>query len=384
MVERTTNVIEKITNQQFLMGVIFIAKHQDADLLARVCRNYVDIKKNSISAGFSMPGKQFEEYLKKIAYIDLSTLDVTPTVESTVETITNCLQPLFAVKVHLNPSSDTQMFVQDLLMVQRLKNYSMSRLFCETIRACLMSLYNVSGGLRESIWCAFAFIKVPDILRQLYSMSEGQSLYNLLFHNCHIALLISLKGYDEKLDYCPDVVKAIEQLCEDPILDFMDTKCACNTIELLLVELGKQHLVNEKHIKQFTSKRDTISSALMKIDLNNQQQQSPIKFVIRAESPFSGILKALSADYNKMQEALVSMLCQVLTGNSLELILSVATVEGKLKTFVSRLINCNEMSKQVPGEAAKPAMTRSSLFDVSFLILTFIVQMYGSNVSDSL
>lgn len=341
------------------MGVIFIAKHQDADLLARVCRNYVDIKKNSISAGFSMPGKQFEEYLKKIAYIDLSTLDVTPTVESTVETITNCLQPLFAVKVHLNPSSDTQMFVQDLLMVQRLKNYSMSRLFCETIRACLMSLYNVSGGLRESIWCAFAFIKVPDILRQLYSMSEG---------------------YDEKLDYCPDVVKAIEQLCEDPILDFMDTKCACNTIELLLVELGKQHLVNEKHIKQFTAKRDTISSALMKIDLNNQQQQSPIKFVIRAESPFSGILKALSADYNKMQEALVSMLCQVLTGNSLELILSVATVEGKLKTFVSRLINCNEMSKQVPGEAAKPAMTRSSLFDVSFLILTFIVQMYGSNV----
>lgn len=90
MVERTTNVMEKITNQQFLMGVIFIAKHQDADILARVSRNYVEIKKNSISAGFSMPGKPFEEYLKKIAYIDLSTLDVAPNVELTaVETITN-------------------------------------------------------------------------------------------------------------------------------------------------------------------------------------------------------------------------------------------------------------------------------------------------------
>lgn len=157
------------------MGVIFVAKHQDADIMSKINRNYIEIKKNSISAGFNIPGKQFEEYLKKIAYIDWKTLDVVPNSESTaVETITNCLQPLLAVKVHLNPSSDTQMFVNDLLMIQRLKNYSLSRLFCETIRACLMSLYNVSGKLRESIWCAFAFIKVPHILRQLYVMSEGK------------------------------------------------------------------------------------------------------------------------------------------------------------------------------------------------------------------
>lgn len=120
----------------------------------------------------------------------------------------------------------------------------------------------------------------------------------------------------------------------------------------------------------------------MKIDLNNQQP-SIIRFVIRAEPPLTGILKALSADYNKMQEPLLGMLCQVLTGNSLELILSVATVEGKLKTFVSRLINCNESSKQVPGEVGKPAIVRASLFDVSFLMLTFIIQAYGSDVNDT-
>lgn len=180
MVERTTNVMEKITSQQFLMGVIFVAKHQDADIMSKINRNYIEIKKNSISAGFDVPGKQFEEYLKKVAYIDLSTLDITSNVESTsVETITNCLQPLLAVKVHLNPNSDTQMFVNDLLMIQRLKNYSLSRLFCEIIRACLMSLYNVSGTLRESLWCAFAFYKVPHILRQLYVVSEGQ--YPIMF-----------------------------------------------------------------------------------------------------------------------------------------------------------------------------------------------------------
>lgn len=58
-----------------------------------------------------------------------------------------------------------------------------------------------------------------------------------------------------------------------------------------------------------------------------------------------------------------------------------ATVEGRLKTFVSRLIQCNENSKQMPGEVGKPSIIRSTLFDVSFLMLTSIVQTYGSDVS---
>ena len=76
------------------------------------------------------------------------------------------------------------------------------------------------------------------------------------------------------------------------------------------------------------------------------------------------------------------MLYQVLTGNSFELILAVATVEGKLKTFVTKLIKFNECSKQInepvpPKTAAKRAM----LFDISFLMLCSIVQTYGSDVS---
>ncbi|EDS28563.1 thyroid hormone receptor-associated protein TRAP100 [Culex quinquefasciatus] len=66
--------------------------------------------------------------------------------------------------------------------------------------------------------------------------------------------------------------------------------------------------------------------------------------------------------------------------NSFELILSVATVQGKLKTFISGLIKCNEASKQIPGEMGKVALARAALFDVSFLMLSFIVQSYGSEV----
>lgn len=77
----------------------------------------------------------------------------------------------------------------------------------------------------------------------------------------------------------------------------------------------------------------------------------------------------------------MNILGQVLSGQSFELILAVATVEGKLRTFVSKLINFNEMSKQVGGVVGKAAQTRAILFDITFLMLCFIVQMYGSDVS---
>lgn len=171
-------------------------------------------------------------------------------------------------------------------------------------------------------------------------------------------------------------------LNEDPFLDFLDTKCACNTIEYLLSELAKHGLINELQVQKFASARDSIMVLLAKND-STTQQPSIIKLVKRAEPAFSGILKALDGEYSKMQEPLLGMLCQTLSGsgNSFELILSIAAVEGKLKTFVSRLIRCNESSKQVIGEVDKAAQNRSALFDVSFLMLTFIVQTYGSEVS---
>jgi mediator of RNA polymerase II transcription subunit 24 len=71
----------------------------------------------------------------------------------------------------------------------------------------------------------------------------------------------------------------------------------------------------------------------------------------------------------------------VLTGKSFELILAVAAVEGKLRTFVSKLLKFNECSKQIVGEGGKASQTRALLFDVTFLMLCSIVHTYGPEVS---
>lgn len=80
------------------------------------------------------------------------------------------------------------------------------------------------------------------------------------------------------------------------------------------------------------------------------------------------------------QESLLGMLCQVFTGKSFELILAVATVEGKLCTLVSKLINLNECCKQGIDESNK---TLAMLFDITFLMLCYITQTFGSEVRNN-
>lgn len=359
VINKTTTVMEKILINQFLVGYLLIGHNEDQELSQKVLKKYVEINELVIATEYKSKNASILGLLENAANLSIENTDMIKFVPRNTEAITYSLQPLLAVKVLLKPSSDTQVYVVELLMIKRMKEFSFPRLYSELIKASLISLYNVSGTNKESMWCAFTFIKVPHILKQLNQLSPD---------------------FDEKLDYSPDVVSAFELLIDDsPILDMMDTKCACNTVKCLLDEVLKQGLVNTSHIEHFTSKRDPITSSLQTLNLNNTQP-SIVKFLKLAEPPLTGILKTLNSDYHKVQEALLEMLVQVLSGNSFELILSVATVEGKLKTFVSRLIKCNELSKQVIGETGKPALIRSALFDVSFLMLCFIVQTYGADV----
>lgn len=104
--------------------------------------------------------------LKQLCNLDIDTLASHSKV-SEKEPITYCLQPLLAVQVLLNPSTETNVLVNQLQMIQRIKSYSNARLYCEIIRACFMCLHDLTGTSKESLWGAFTFLKVPHILKEL-------------------------------------------------------------------------------------------------------------------------------------------------------------------------------------------------------------------------
>ncbi|KAJ4445325.1 hypothetical protein ANN_07130 [Periplaneta americana] len=164
--------------------------------------------------------------------------------------------------------------------------YNMPRLYSEIMRACLITLNDVQGTSIESQWGAFTFLKVPHILRQLHFTIRGGE-----------------NGESqEKMEFSQDVVDALELLLQyTPLLDIMDAKCSCNCIECLLKELLKNGLVTESHVTHFTSKRETMTTTIQKLDQSNTQAPSIPKVIVRAEPTLSRILKTLDADYAKVQ-----------------------------------------------------------------------------------
>ena len=75
------------------------------------------------------------------------------------------------------------------------------------------------------------------------------------------------------------------------------------------------------------------------------------------------------------------MLSHLLSGQSFELILNAATGTGKLRAFATKLVRFNEANRQpTASDPGKSANVRALLFDISFLMLCRIVQLYGIEV----
>jgi hypothetical protein len=77
--------------------------------------------------------------------------------------------------VLVNGSSETIVHVSKLLMIQKLKKYSMPRLFCEIFRSCFITLRHVRD-MDYQLWAAFTFFKVPLIIKQLTLQNKSESI----------------------------------------------------------------------------------------------------------------------------------------------------------------------------------------------------------------
>ncbi|XP_017776104.1 PREDICTED: mediator of RNA polymerase II transcription subunit 24 [Nicrophorus vespilloides] len=316
--EKATALLRLLLADKFYVAMMCLARFCDTDMFKEMCQVCHDLE-----------GYDLNDILLVLQRIDPDS--ITPKLEND-PVPGSLIQAWLAIQLLSNPGTSTPHLAQRLRLLQTLKRISDARLCSELMRGSLICLNDVNQTQHESQWGAFAFLKVPNILNELH---VGES-----------------------------VAAGVELLLQhSPLLDAMDAQSSCSTFDCLLKELTKVCLLSEGQSQQLSSRRHPTFSP--KLDT----VAGIPKVIICAEPTLNGILKTLSSD--KIQDALLGMLHQVLTGKSFELILAVATVQGQLKTLVQLLIRFNEGSKQDKNKA--------QLFDISFIMLVAIIQKYGAD-----
>lgn len=354
LLEKSTLLLTSIVNSDFLIAMFYLAKQNDSDEYNEVTKKCQEI------TAFMMMNTQFKapvtihETLQKICNMDI---DKIAPLNNKPEAVTHCLQALIAVNVLANPSADIHQLSGQLIMIQRIKAYPLSRLYCELIRACFISLNDASkDASKQALWAAFTFLKLPQIISYIHNIC-GTS--------------------NKEGDSSAEVIEAFEKLLQGtPLLDVVDAKNSCNSIVSLLEPLVKLNVVSETQLAYFSQKRESKDVKLQKLEPTGLQGSVP-SFITRAEPTLAGMLKTMGGDFHKTQDSLYPMLCQIVGGTTLDTILAVATVEGKLKLFASRLIKFNEFALLTASEKGA-SQSKVYIFDISFLILCSIVQEYGA------
>ncbi|XP_072933480.1 mediator of RNA polymerase II transcription subunit 24 [Epargyreus clarus] len=353
LLEKSTSLLNSIVHTDFLLAMFYLAKQNDPDEYSEVTKKCQEI------TAFMMMNTQFKapvtihETLQKLCNMDI---DKVAPLNTRPEPVTHILQALVAINVVGNPNAEMQQLANQLVMIQRIKGYPLSRLYCELIRACFISLNDSSkDASRQALWAAFTFLKIPQVIHYVHS---------------------SCGTNNKEGDSSVEVVEAFEKLLQaTPLLDIVDAKNSCNSLISLLEALVKLNVVSDTQLAYFNQKRETKDIKLQKLEPTGLQGSVP-SFLVRAEPTLAGILKTMGGDFHKTHDSLLSMLCQLVGGTTLDTILPVATVEGKLKLFVSRLIKFNEFALLSASEKGA-SQSKVYTFDISFLILCSIVQDYG-------
>ncbi|XP_077979024.1 mediator of RNA polymerase II transcription subunit 24-like [Glandiceps talaboti] len=255
----------------------------------------------------------------------------------------------------LNITIDIQPFVDQLILIETIQKLHRSTVYLELIRASFIGTVDSAGSSDELKWASFTYLKVPQVLARLKLIppSDGNTL-----------------------DSSEILNDSLEQLLRFlPLLDAADTKCNCDCLQYLLQEFNKYGLMSESQVSKILHRRALETQRIKSSEVLPTQPNASL--ILRAEPTVTNILKTLDADYSKSQEALLGVLGHMMSGKSFELILAAAAATGKLKKFAAKLIKFNEFAKQANGEGSKASYTRALLYDISFLMLCHIAQLYG-------
>ncbi|KAG0709114.1 Mediator of RNA polymerase II transcription subunit 24 [Chionoecetes opilio] len=358
------SILLDVLNSPFLTCMLEIGRREDSSTWGSCIKKMVEVE--TLLAGSSGVIENKDILIKSVCQLrdhqPLDSIGNQHKFASSNTPMCHAMHSLVMLEVITHTTREASTFAHQLLLLQQLQGLSTMELYLELLRSSFLGLSCPEyHPYQELKWVGFTFIKVPTIL-----------------YTIHVAL----SGGDAGSGESEDLLNALERISQlTVLLDQVDLRINCNCLEYLLNELvNKTSLISERDAQAIIAVRVQESQVLANIQNSDAQGPHPgnPNLILRAQPTVTSILKTLS---NKNQDSVLPVMNLLISGKSRDLLLAAAAASGSLHIFAQKFVKYNEMSMDPqPGETSKMAMNRALMFDISFLLLCHIVQLYGIDV----
>ena len=143
-----------------------------------------------------------------------------------------------------------------------------------------------------------------------------------------------------------------------------------------------KNLLTESESDELISIRQTQLEARKMMDLKPPADSRDVTLIIKADTTLGTIIQTFENRSTEQSEFenLLSVMFHIIKGSSFDLLLSASAANGSLNRLIRKLLIFNEGCKESPGESVRVSQSRAALFDMTFLMLTHIIQCFGSDV----
>lgn len=388
IIRLTSEILVHLTESSFLKTLLYIGKLEEPVLWSEWYKLYMEAnlklpmindkslesfvqhinsiqtKVEWLSASFftlNQPPSSFSTTVKPLSYTAIVKVAIKQlTNQSTYITYRpiafRCLQSVISFSAVLDPAMAVEVTANQIAMISRFFNISLSQIYCDTLHSCITCLIDAQKLNSENssklhpyyhTWCAFFLFKIPQIFQLLSQQMQSTDFYAP--NELEIGLdLLSERG---------------------PLLDLFDNDYTPEFFQRLLEEFTKKSLLSSKAAEKFLESRK-----ISKNSVSANDSTSSI-LVARAEQTLTSVIDSFNSDNH---ETLLGILCRL--QKSLEVMLCTTASLNIMSKFAHKLVNVNEMSKSSSGENLRTSQLRAVLFDISFLSLCTLVQNYGTEV----
>merc|ERR1719319_1156759 len=141
-------------------------------------------------------------------------------------------------------------------------------------------------------------------------------------------------------------------------------------------------LMTDKETEELLAIRQTQLDKRKVMDLKSAPDSRDVNLIIKADSTLGTIIQTFENRSTEQSEFenLLSVMFHIIKGSSFDLLLSASAANGSLTALVTKLLMFNDGCKESQGESVKVSQNRAALFDMTFLMLVYVVQCFGSCV----